>query len=81
MCCGSSSADSGVINVFGTDITKIDTNELNEIRVRIGFLFKRSIIRFHERTRKFGIHTQGCIKELSSEEVENQIKEILENVG
>jgi ABC-type ATPase involved in cell division len=64
MCCGSSSADSGVINVFGTDITKIDTNELNEIRVRIGFLFKRSIIRFHERTRKFGIHTQGMHKRI-----------------
>jgi phospholipid/cholesterol/gamma-HCH transport system ATP-binding protein len=49
-------ADSGVINVFGTDITKMDTNELNEIRVRMVFFSKRSIIRFHERTKILAFH-------------------------
>ena len=37
-------ADEGEINVFGTDITKLDNNELNKIRVRIGFLFQNAAL-------------------------------------
>ena len=76
------SADSGVINVFGTDITKIDTNELNEIRVRIGFLFQNAALYDSMSVREnLAFTLKRHAKELSSEEVENQIKEILENVG
>ena len=75
-------ADSGVINVFGTDITKIDTNELNEIRVRIGFLFQNAALYDSMSVREnLAFTLKRHAKELSSEEVENQIKEILENVG
>ena len=76
------SADSGVINVFGTDITKMDTNELNEIRVRIGFLFQNSALYDSMSVREnLAFTLNRHAKELSSEEVEIQIKEILENVG
>ncbi|MFV8353958.1 ABC transporter ATP-binding protein [Flavobacterium sp. XS1P32] len=76
------SADSGVINVFGTDITKMDTNELNEIRVRIGFLFQNAALYDSMSVREnLAFTLKRHAKELSSEEVENQIKEILENVG
>lgn len=76
------SADSGVINVFGTDITKMDTNELNEIRVRIGFLFQNAALYDSMSVREnLAFTLKRHAKELSSEEVENQIKEILANVG
>ena len=74
--------DSGVINVFGTDITKIDNNELNEIRVRIGFLFQNAALYDSMSVREnLAFTLKRHAKELSSEEVEIQIKEILENVG
>lgn len=74
--------DSGVINVFGTDITKIDNNELNEIRVRIGFLFQNAALYDSMSVREnLAFTLKRHAKELSSVEIENQIKEILENVG
>lgn len=74
--------DSGVINVFGTDITKIDNNELNEIRVRIGFLFQNAALYDSMSVREnLAFTLKRHAKELSSVEVENQIKEILESVG
>jgi phospholipid/cholesterol/gamma-HCH transport system ATP-binding protein len=48
-------ADSGVMFV-GTDITKIDTNELNEIRVRMVF-FSNAALYDSMSVRKFGIHS------------------------
>ena len=37
-------ADKGEINLFGTDITKLDNTALNEIRLRIGFLFQNGAL-------------------------------------
>ena len=37
-------ADNGTINVFGKDITKLDETGLNEIRLRIGFLFQNGAL-------------------------------------
>lgn len=37
-------ADKGTINVFGTDITKLDETALNKIRLRIGFLFQNGAL-------------------------------------
>lgn len=74
--------DSGTINVFGTDITKIDNNELNEIRIRIGFLFQNAALYDSMSVREnLAFTLKRHAKDLSDEEVENQIKEILENVG
>lgn len=75
-------ADEGEINVFGTDITKIDTNELNEIRVRIGFLFQNAALYDSMSVREnLGFTLKRHAKDLSAEELENQIKDVLESVG
>jgi phospholipid/cholesterol/gamma-HCH transport system ATP-binding protein len=75
-------ADEGEINVFGTDITKLDTNELNKIRVRIGFLFQNAALYDSMSVREnLGFTLKRHAKDLSAEEVENQIKEVLESVG
>lgn len=75
-------ADEGEINVFGTDITKIDTNELNETRVRIGFLFQNAALYDSMSVREnLGFTLKRHAKDLSAEELENQIKDVLESVG
>lgn len=75
-------ADEGEINVFGTDITKIDTAELNEIRVRIGFLFQNAALYDSMSVREnLGFTLKRHAKDLSAEELENQIKDVLESVG
>lgn len=74
--------DQGEINVFGTDITKIDNNELNKIRVRIGFLFQNSALYDSMSVRdNLGFTLSRHAKDLSAEELESQIKDVLENVG
>lgn len=75
-------ADEGEINVFGTNITKIDTAELNEIRVRIGFLFQNAALYDSMSVREnLGFTLKRHAKDLSAEELENQIKDVLESVG
>lgn len=75
-------ADEGEINVFGTDLTKIDTTELNEIRVRIGFLFQNAALYDSMSVREnLGFTLKRHAKDLSAEELENQIKDVLESVG
>lgn len=75
-------ADRGKIEVFGIDITKLTYKELNEVRLRIGFLFQNGALYDSMSVREnlaFTLkhHTQY----LSEEEVEKQINEALENVG
>ena len=74
--------DKGEIKVFGSDITKMDNSELNKIRVRIGFLFQNAALYDSMSVREnLGFTLKRHAKDLSAEEVENQIKEILESVG
>lgn len=74
--------DKGEINVFGTNITKLDTTELNKIRVRIGFLFQNAALYDSMSVRdNLGFTLKRHAEDLSGEEVEIQIKEILESVG
>ena len=74
--------DKGEINVFGTDITKLDNTELNEIRVRIGFLFQNAALYDSMSVREnLGFTLKRHAKDLSAEELENQIKDVLESVG
>lgn len=75
-------ADKGEINVFGTDITTLDNTDLNKIRIRIGFLFQNAALYDSMSVRdNLGFTLKRHEKDLSDEEVENQIKEILESVG
>ncbi|SHG21842.1 phospholipid/cholesterol/gamma-HCH transport system ATP-binding protein [Flavobacterium micromati] len=74
--------DKGEINVFGTDITKLDNTELNKTRVRIGFLFQNAALYDSMSVRdNLGFVLKRHSVELSNNEVEEQIKDILESVG
>lgn len=74
--------DQGEINVFGTDITKIEITELNKIRVRIGFLFQNAALYDSMSVRdNLGFTLKRHEQELSSDEVDEQITDILESVG
>lgn len=75
-------ADKGEINVFDTDITKIDTIELNEIRVRIGFLFQNAALYDSMSVREnLGFTLRRHVKGLSKPELEAEIIDVLESVG
>ena len=75
-------ADEGDIKVFGNNIQALNENELNKIRVRIGFMFQNGALYDSMSVRQnltFTLkhHTKG----ISDEEIEMQINEALENVG
>ncbi|MFV5701263.1 ABC transporter ATP-binding protein [Flavobacterium sp. XS2P12] len=75
-------ADKGEIKVFDTDITKIDTKGLNEIRIRIGFLFQNAALYDSMSVREnLGFTLKRHVKGLSPEELEAEITEVLESVG
>ena len=74
--------DKGEINVFGTDITKLDNTELNEIRIRIGFLFQNAALYDSMSVREnLGFTLKRHAKDLSAEELESQIIDVLDSVG
>lgn len=75
-------ADKGEINVFDTDITKIDIIELNEIRVRIGFLFQNAALYDSMSVREnLGFTLKRHVQGLSKQELADQIVAVLESVG
>lgn len=75
-------ADKGEIKVFGTDITKLKSNELNQIRERIGFMFQNGALYDSMSVRQnLAFTLKHHTKKLSDVEVENQIIEALESVG
>ena len=75
-------ADKGEIKVFDTDITKLDNRQLNEIRVRIGFLFQNAALYDSMSVREnLGFTLKRHVTDLSPEELEAEIKAVLESVG
>ena len=75
-------ADKGQINVFGTDITKLDNSELNKIRAKIGFLFQNGALYDSMSVRQnLAFTLKHHDRNIPSDEVEKQIKEALESVG
>jgi len=75
-------ADKGDIKVFDTDITKLGYNQLNEIRLRIGFLFQNSALYDSMTVRQnLEFPLKRHSKKMSSKKVEDVIMETLENVG
>lgn len=75
-------ADQGEIKVFDTDITTIDTTELNKIRIRIGFLFQNAALYDSMSVREnLGFTLKRHVKDLSPAELEAEITEVLESVG
>jgi len=74
--------DKGEIKVFGTDVTNLKNDELNKIRVRIGFMFQNGALYDSMSVRQnLAFTLKHHTKDLSEEEIENKIGEALENVG
>lgn len=75
-------ADEGEINLFGTDITKLDYATLNEIRVRLGFLFQNGALYDSMTVRQ---NLEFTLKHHSpkatSSEIDAAVIEALQNVG
>jgi phospholipid/cholesterol/gamma-HCH transport system ATP-binding protein len=75
-------ADKGHIKVFDTEITRLGYNQLNEIRLRIGFLFQNSALYDSMTVRQnLEFPLKRHSKKMSSQKVEDSIMEALESVG
>jgi phospholipid/cholesterol/gamma-HCH transport system ATP-binding protein len=75
-------ADQGDINLFGKDLGGLDNKQLNEVRIRIGFLFQNSALYDSMTVRQnleFPLRRHS--KNLHVEEVNTAVTETLENVG
>lgn len=74
--------DKGEIKVFDENVLNLTKKELNEIRVRIGFLFQSGALYDSMSVRENLAFTLRKHKsELTAEEVESEVMEALENVG
>jgi phospholipid/cholesterol/gamma-HCH transport system ATP-binding protein len=74
--------DRGGIKVFDTDISTLNSRELNRLRIRIGFLFQNAALYDSMTVREnLEFPLKRHSKELSSKEAEDAIKEVLESVG
>lgn len=74
--------DKGEIAVFDENILELKKNELNKIRARIGFLFQSGALYDSMSVRENLVFTLSKHKrDLSPEEIENEVMEALENVG
>lgn len=74
--------DEGEIKVFDENVLNISKNELNAIRVRIGFLFQSGALYDSMSVRENLSFTLSKHKrDLSADEIEKEVMEALENVG
>lgn len=73
--------DSGSVTMFGRDIYALRTNELNEVRKRVGFLFQSGALYDSMSVRENLEFPLREVKGLSGEEITRRVQEVLENVG
>lgn len=75
-------ADKGEIKVFGIDLTKLENDELNAIRLRIGFLFQNGALYDSMTVREnLAFPLERHRPEFSKNQVNMSIEETLESVG
>jgi phospholipid/cholesterol/gamma-HCH transport system ATP-binding protein len=74
--------DGGTINVLGEDVSKLKDNGLGEMRKKIGFLFQSGAL-YDSMTVKQNLEfpLQRIKRDLNKKEIDEKIKEALENVG
>lgn len=74
--------DEGEIKVFGENVLNLPTSKLNEVRIRIGFLFQNSAL-YDSMTVKqnLAFTLQRHASHFTAAEVKNEIKTVLESVG
>jgi len=75
-------ADNGIIKVQGEDVNKLGSDGLGELRQKIGFLFQSGAL-YDSMTVKENLEfpLKRLRKNLSKKEMDEKIKEVLENVG
>lgn len=74
--------DKGEIKVFNENVLNLTKPELNEIRVRIGFLFQSGALYDSMSVREnLAFTLKKHKRDLSAEEVESEVMEALDNVG
>jgi len=74
--------DKGKIKIFGTEITTLKNKELNDIRIRIGFMFQNGALYDSMSVRQNLTFTlKHHTVNLSESAIESQIMEALDNVG
>ncbi len=74
--------DSGTISVFGENITDVKSEELIELRKKIGFLFQSGALYDSMTVREnLEFPLKRIKKDLSKSEIEQKVQEVLENVG
>lgn len=74
--------DKGEIKVFGENVLNLKKSELNEIRVRIGFLFQSGALYDSMSVREnLAFTLKKHKRDLTPEEVESEVLEALDNVG
>lgn len=75
-------ADQGEIEIFGTDVTKLNNYELNKIRIRIGFMFQNGALYDSMSIRQNLTFTlKHHTRDLSEEAIEKEIINALDSVG
>lgn len=75
-------ADEGRITVLDKNITELDNKELNEIRLKMGFLFQNAALYDSMTVREnLEFHLRRIFKELSEQEREERIITALHDVG
>jgi phospholipid/cholesterol/gamma-HCH transport system ATP-binding protein len=74
--------DKGEIRLFDRDIASVSTKELNQLRIKVGFLFQNAALYDSMTVREnLAFPLRRHLKALSDEEVELAITETLESVG
>jgi phospholipid/cholesterol/gamma-HCH transport system ATP-binding protein len=74
--------DKGIINVLGENISELQRKELATLREKVGFLFQSGAL-YDSMTIKQNLEfpLKRIRKNLSQKEIDEKIKEVLENVG
>jgi phospholipid/cholesterol/gamma-HCH transport system ATP-binding protein len=74
--------DDGTINVLGEDVSALNRNRLGELRKKIGFLFQSGAL-YDSMTVKQNLEfpLKRIKKNLTQKEIDEKVKEVLENVG
>jgi phospholipid/cholesterol/gamma-HCH transport system ATP-binding protein len=74
--------DTGIVEVFGRQIDKVDDKELQQLRLKIGFSFQNSALYDSMSVREnLEFPLVRNRRELGKKEVQKAIEEVLENVG
>ncbi len=80
--CGLLKQDSGIVNVLGKEVDKLNNKELQELRLQVGFSFQNSALYDSMTVREnLAFPLVRNAKHLSKQDVTNEIESVLEDVG